>query len=39
MIIQKVLESAVLLNVVSHNAVAWMFIKIFAAYKYIGFFF
>ncbi len=38
MIAQKILESANLLNFVSHNVVAWTFIKILAAYKYVGFF-
>jgi len=39
MITQKFLESAVLLNLISHNVVAWTFIKILAAYKYVGYFF
>ncbi len=39
MIIQKFLENAALLNIVSHNVVASAVIKICAGYKYIGFFF
>ncbi len=34
----KILESEVLLNLVSHKFVAWTFIKIFTAYKYVGLF-
>jgi hypothetical protein len=30
------LECEVLLNLVSHRAVAWSFVKLFTAYKYIG---
>ncbi len=33
----KIIENEILLNFVSHNAVAWTFIKIFTAYKYVGF--
>lgn len=32
----KILESEVLLNLVSHKFVAWTFIKLFTAYKYVG---
>ena len=35
---QKILQSEVLLNLVSHKFVAWTFIKISTAYKYIGLF-
>jgi hypothetical protein len=34
----KIMKSAVLLNLLSHNFVAWTFIKLSAAYKYVGFF-
>ena len=34
----KIIESAFLLNLLSHKFVAWTFIKISAAYKYVGFF-
>ena len=34
----KIMESAVLLNLLSHKFVAWSFIKISTAYKYVGFF-
>jgi len=34
----KIIESAVLLNLLSHKFVAWTFIKLSAAYKYVGFF-
>ena len=30
------LENKTLLNLVSHNLVAWTFVKIFTAYKYVG---
>jgi hypothetical protein len=33
----KIIENETLLNFVSHHAVAWTFIKIFTAYKYVGF--
>ncbi|CAN5261444.1 hypothetical protein BH20ACI1_BH20ACI1_28020 [soil metagenome] len=33
----KILENEVLLNFISHNAVAWTLVKIFTAYKYVGF--
>jgi len=36
MINQKILESAVLLNLVNHKIVAWTFIKLSAVYKYVG---
>jgi hypothetical protein len=34
--IQKVLESDLLLNLASHEAVAWCFVKMISAYKYVG---
>jgi hypothetical protein len=34
----KIIESAVLLNLLSHKFVAWTFIKLSTAYKYVGFF-
>ncbi|CAA9380505.1 MAG: hypothetical protein AVDCRST_MAG74-462 [uncultured Pyrinomonadaceae bacterium] len=34
----KIIESAVLLNLLSHNFVAQTFIKLSTVYKYVGFF-
>ena len=34
----KIIESAVLLNLFGHRFVAWTFIRLSAAYKYVGFF-
>jgi len=34
----KIIESAVLLNLLSHKFVAWTFIKLSAAYQYVGLF-
>ncbi len=33
----KIIGNETLLNLVSHNAVAWTLVKIFTAYKYVGF--
>ena len=33
----KILENDILLNFVSRDAVAWTLVKIFTAYKYVGF--
>ena len=35
---QKFLESAVLLDFVSHDVVGWTLLRICAVYKYVGFF-
>lgn len=32
----NILQSKAILNLVSHRAVAWSFIKLFGAYKYVG---
>ena len=32
----KILENEFLLNMVSHDFVAWTLVKIFTAYKYVG---
>ncbi len=33
---QRILENEVLLNLVSHQAVSWAFMKLCWAYKYVG---
>ena len=33
---QRILENGTLLNLVSHSAVSWAFVKLCAAYKYVG---
>jgi hypothetical protein len=34
----KILKSERLLNVVNNRLIAWTFIRLFSAYKYVGFF-
>jgi hypothetical protein len=35
---RRILENEVLLNLVSHSAVSWAFLKLCTAYKYVGLF-
>lgn len=34
----KILKSEILLNVINSKLIAWAFIRLFSAYKYVGFF-